>query len=96
MMPTFWLDGFRQLGKDANNTVAPVLAGVKQNDKVTLSGSSQAITCVKDVYLVRVHADAACYMAFDEDATTDKLHMPAGQVEYFPVSPGATVNVIQV
>lgn len=47
------------------------------------------------VYVVRLHATVACHIAFDEDATANNMMLAAGATEYFAVSPGQTVNVIQ-
>lgn len=63
---------------------------------VTIGASSAASAAVaSQVYVVRLHATVACHIAFDEDATTNNMMLAAGATEYFSVTPGQTVNVIQ-
>ena len=70
---------------------------VKSTEKVTSSGTSaQSAAFADNIYYVRVVADAACHIEFGSSptATTSKVYVPADNIEYFKVSPGAKVAVI--
>lgn len=63
---------------------------------VTVGGASAASAEVSpQVFVVRLFSTTDCHIAFDAAATTNSTRMAAGAPEYFAVSPGQTVNVIQ-
>lgn len=78
--------------------VVPV-AKVPENtvQKLTISGSSGASSAFgSNTYMIRVHTDAICSVAFGSapTATSGSTRMVAGQTEYFFVKPGHKIAVI--
>lgn len=69
---------------------------VEQTPVVIGAGSLQSSAFDAQTFVVRVHADSICSIAFGEDptATADSKRMAAGQTEYFTVAPGHKVAVI--
>ena len=67
---------------------------------ITTSGTTATTTdAVQDgIYVVRVHATAACFVAIEDGtatAATSDMFMPAGATEYFQIRPGERVAAIQ-
>jgi hypothetical protein len=59
--------------------------------------AANATALDKNAVAVRVYADQACYIEFEGTATAASTFLPAGMVEYFPVTPaGSTGMVISV
>ena len=72
---------------------------VKSTEKVTSSGTSaQSAAFADNIYYVRVVADAACHIEFGSNptATTSKVYVPADDIEYFKVSPGEKVLLLEL
>lgn len=69
---------------------------VEQTPVVIGAGSLQSAAFGDDTFLVRIHTDSICSIAFGEDpiATTNSKRMVNGQTEYFTVAPGHKVAVI--
>lgn len=69
---------------------------VEQTPVVIGAGSLQSAAFGDLTFLVRVHTDAICSIAFGADptATADSKRMAADQTEYFTVAPGDKVAVI--
>ena len=65
--------------------------------KVESTGtSSQSTAFGSNIEYARVVADATCHIEFgvNPTATTSTIYIPAGDVEYFKISPGEKVAVI--
>jgi FtsP/CotA-like multicopper oxidase with cupredoxin domain len=71
------------------------------SDYVTVSGTSaQTAACPANTYEVRVVSTTNCHIKIGDDPTaaaTDNngIYLPSGVVEYFHVTPGQRVAVIQ-
>lgn len=77
------------------STLRPI-AGASQN--VTIgAASAQSTAFGAGVFDVRVVATVACYVRVDTNPTavTTDTYLPAGVPEYFRVSPGQKMAVIQ-
>lgn len=59
------------------------------------SPTAQSHTVGANVFAVRIATLGAIHVAFGRDATSSDLIMQDGETEYFSVSPGMTVSVIQ-
>ena len=65
--------------------------------KVESTGSSSQSTAFgANIEYVRIVADATCHIEFgvNPTATTSTIYIPAGDVEYFKISPGEKVAAI--
>ena len=100
-MTTLYISEFTGLqaynGSTLRGNAAPVVALEKGATTQTLaiSAASAASAPVNiSTRIVRLLALADCHIAIDRAATTADLLIPAGQVEYFGVGPGAVLHVI--
>lgn len=85
----------------ADDVLAPwqaIVPGTSQ--KVTIGGTSAASSALgAGTTIVRVFSDTDCHLAFGAAptavATGTNLFLPAGIAEYFGVTPGSKIAVIQ-
>lgn len=90
---------YQHLAQDENGRV--IAAGKEPallNQQVTIAvGSTQSAALSASTRFVRLHTDAACRIAFggNPTAAATSQRMAAGQTEYFGVTPGTKIAVIQ-
>lgn len=80
-----------------NQTLPTALEPALLNQQVSIAGASaQSAPFNAGTKVVRVHADAACRVAFGANPTAagTSMRMAAGQTEYFSVRPGLRLAVI--
>lgn len=65
---------------------------------VTTSGSSQVVSLLPSTSLVRLFATKDCFIDIQKTpvATSSRMFLPGGIVEYFGVQPGQNLAVLQV
>ena len=72
-------------------------AGPVAEQTVAISSVSVAVSSAfqADSYMVRVHADAICSVAFSSNptATTSNMRFVAGQTEYFGIPPSGLLKI---
>lgn len=98
-MAKLYVAEFEKQGRDGAGFIAPVAKAPALVEQVVTIGatSEQSAAFGSLTRLVRVHTDAICSIAFGSDptATANTSRMAAGQTEYFIVSPGDKVAVIE-
>jgi hypothetical protein len=72
------------------------LEGMVDQTPVAIGAEADSAAFATTTAFVRVHADAACSIAYGLTpmATTNNMRMAADQTEYFGVTPGKKISVI--
>ncbi len=81
-----------------NAAAAPVVATPPVAEQlIPFTTTTQSAAFNAKTHIIRIHAEAICFIAFGSDptATTSSMRMVAGQTEYFGVSPGTKLAVVQ-
>jgi len=99
-MATLWITEFDRkpvpTDGDAVSQVARLPALTTQTVAIGAS-SAQSAALNNDTRIVRLYADAACHVLVGSNptATTSSMPIAAGAAEYFGVTPGQKIAVIQ-
>ena len=99
-MATLWITEFQKLGD------GPRQGGIAQvgrlpavaEQTITMAGASaQSSVFNASTNMIRVHTDTPCHILVGSNptATTAKLRLAGGATEYFAVTPGEKIAVIQ-
>lgn len=99
-MTKLYITEFDRLVTSTSTAGAPQAAmkPAVASQALTLTGSTQQSAAFNAATrLVRLHAQVACHVAFGENptATTNSMRLAEGQTEYFGVTPGHKLAVIQ-
>lgn len=99
-MTKIYISEFSRMALDAGLATPPAAqmpAQVHQTP-ITVSGSSQqSAAFAAGTSFVRLHAQVACHVVVGTNptATTNSMRLAEGQTEYFGVTPGHKLAVIQ-
>lgn len=99
-MATLWITEFDRkplpTDGDAISQIARLPAVAEQTVSIGAS-SAQSAALNNDTRFVRLYADAACHVLVGSNptATAAKMPLAAGAAEYFGVTPGQKIAVIQ-
>lgn len=97
-MTKLYITELKDFARDAGRAEAVAMLPSLGTQALTLTGSTQQSAAFNAATrLVRLHAQVACHVAFGESptATTNSMRLAEGQTEYFGVTPGHKLAVIQ-
>ena len=85
-----------KLTHDEKNSIAQAVKPIS-TEKLTIGGTAAtaaAFSVETNDGVIRLCADVACFYAFNEDATTSSVYLPASAIEYVKIGKGDTLSVI--
>jgi hypothetical protein len=98
-MPTLWISEFEAMPLDSGLATPPIsaLPPVAEQTRSISGSSAQSSAFNTRTRFVRLHTDTACHVVVGANptATTGALKLPADATEYFGVTAGHKIAVIQ-